>query len=147
MKRARHNGFTLIELLVVIAIIAILASMLLPSLSGAKSAARNAKCKSNLRQIGIALNAYILDNSAYPPWGTWTAGALWLGNRKLDPQSPGDTKALFAKSESWPSCPEPFRLPPPWVVQQPNKGFGYFYNVLGSRAPMSGMPDWGLGLA
>jgi prepilin-type N-terminal cleavage/methylation domain-containing protein/prepilin-type processing-associated H-X9-DG protein len=62
-------GFTLIELLTVIAIIAILASLLLPTLTRAKGMARSAKCKSNLRQLGIALRLYVDDEGVYPDGG------------------------------------------------------------------------------
>ena len=64
----RARAFTLIELLVVIAIIAILAALLLPALSRAKQSAYSAKCKSNLRQIGLGLTMYVGEFSAYPGW-------------------------------------------------------------------------------
>jgi prepilin-type N-terminal cleavage/methylation domain-containing protein len=64
--RQRH-GFTLVELLVVISIIALLVALLLPALSNARKAARIALCGSQLRQHGIAFNAYQVDCKGYYP--------------------------------------------------------------------------------
>lgn len=58
-------GFTLIELLVVIAVIAILAAILLPVFTVAKANARQSNCISNLKQLGLAWQAYADDNSGW----------------------------------------------------------------------------------
>ncbi len=57
-----RHAFTLIELLVVIAIIAILAALLLPALARAKAAAQCAQCRSNVRQINLAIRLYTDDH-------------------------------------------------------------------------------------
>lgn len=64
MKR-RTRSFTLIELLVVIAIIAILAGMLLPALSNARSSGRRADCTSKRKQLGLIVQQYAQEYDGY----------------------------------------------------------------------------------
>ncbi len=77
-KAPKKNGFTLIELLVVIAIIAILAALLLPALSKARSEAMSTKCMSNEKQMQLAWVMYAGDsrdvlplNFDYHDFGTY----------------------------------------------------------------------------
>jgi prepilin-type N-terminal cleavage/methylation domain-containing protein/prepilin-type processing-associated H-X9-DG protein len=67
-------GFTLVELLVAIAVIGILASILLPALTGAKEKGRGIVCLSNLRQVGIALQIYSGDNEDALPYNMGAEG-------------------------------------------------------------------------
>ena len=66
--RPIRNGFTLIELLVVIAIIALLVTMLMPSLKTARDLAKAAVCKAHVRQIGSGLALYANDYDAHLPY-------------------------------------------------------------------------------
>lgn len=115
----RSRGFTLIELLVVIAIIAILAAILFPVFTQAKSAAKKTVCLSNQKQIGTALTMYLTDNDdTYPycalyigpsftkPYMHWsgallpytTNNDLWVcpgAKFKMTKENPGDISAML----------------------------------------------------
>lgn len=83
-----HRGFTLIELLVVVAIIALLVGLLLPSLKGARDAARSVVCQSGERQLATGGQAYASDNKEFIAGvntsgfdGQIDNGAGYLGDR------------------------------------------------------------------
>lgn len=72
MHRHRsHHGFTLVELLVVISIIAVLLSILTPTLSATRESARRVICLNNLRSLGIAVQMYRDDHDGSLPYANY----------------------------------------------------------------------------
>jgi general secretion pathway protein G len=104
----RRQGFTLIEILVVIVVIAILATLVAPNIFQHVGAAKSATAKSQIEMLGAALDAYRLDNGAYPTsqqglealWTTPTVDppANWRGpyRRKPVPVDPWGRPYMYA---------------------------------------------------
>ena len=97
--RRDSRGFTLVELLVSIAIMAVLLALLLPAVQGAREAARRVQCRSNLKQLGLALHNYHDSNGVFPInygvglYDETNLGASWLP--RILPQV--DQGPLYAK--------------------------------------------------
>ena len=92
--------FTLIELLVVVAIIAILAAMLLPSLSKARDRVRMDVCNNNLRTFGVAWDMYCDENAEFLPLNTATGCPTQRATANLGGANP-DFKCYWAY-KLWP---------------------------------------------
>lgn len=134
MRRLK-SGFTLIELLVVISIIALLVSIMLPALGQARVAARMVQCKSQQRQIGIAMHTYAVDNKGYFPYSAgqeiWyepytLEAALVLDNTYLPSNGFGSYYSVAMECPSDPNDYLAFNVP----------AYSYMYRQRGEFAPL-----------
>lgn len=96
-RRRRTGGFTLIELLVVVSIIALLISILLPSLSRAREQAKLTVCQANISSVGKTFILYLLDLNSIPlfstsdsSWCSWSFGGWSGSNREYWQDTYGD---------------------------------------------------------
>lgn len=100
----KFRGFTLIELLITIAIIAILAGMLLPGLSAARTAAGRTSCSGNMKQVFSGIAMYNLDNDDYMPSFVGTYGyhgISWQISAYLKVSGPGMvTRPVYMDEQS-----------------------------------------------
>jgi prepilin-type processing-associated H-X9-DG protein/prepilin-type N-terminal cleavage/methylation domain-containing protein len=141
------KGFTLVELLVVISVIGLLAALGIPAIKTAQDKAKQAACNSNLKQLGVALSAYLAENNGTFP-GHHTMSGIIVWPHRLRPYL-GNNHDLFwcpaeDRNAKWPvtyTSPTPHSNPQlasygyyqGETIFRPNTRFSYGYN------------DWGTG--
>ena len=83
-RRPKRTAFTLIELLVVVSIIALLVSILIPSLNTSREIAKRVVCASNQHQIGLGLLLYAESNNSYLPEAYQNPDTVWWYHRTIE---------------------------------------------------------------
>lgn len=144
----RRTAFTLVEVLVVVAVLAVLAALLFPALSRARTAGSSARCVSNLRQLGLATQLYwddhgrtfaertVKTNGGWRYWFGWLADGQ-EGEREFRPSEGALWPYLQGRGVEL--CPALRRTAPHFKTKARGAAYGYAYNLMvGPR----GSPGW-----
>jgi len=125
--RHKERGFTLIELLVVIAIIALLLAILLPSLRKAKEKVKEIACKSNLKNVGIAILMYLDEHKRTLPNTKSSNQFLWYESDGVTYRKPGSSGTYwgiyykdYLKETKIFGCPSLVRVPEGLIYSVPD---------------------------
>jgi general secretion pathway protein G len=133
-KQAPLNGFTLVEVLITFAIVVVLAAIAFPMMKSSAASSKNAKCISNLRQIGVGMSLYVAENSGMLlPGAEIPTGTKWFDNLGA---YIGNTTNLASSPlrPLWQQCPEKSLPPGEW-----NVGYGWNFQNFGGTDPA----NWG----
>lgn len=150
------RGFTLVELLVAIAVIALLMGLLLPTLGGAREAARLTVCASNVRQSTLSLFAFEADHkgimprargpefgSVLPPGASAPLDGTWVDGLSASGYFAGPLQTLGLPPELQCPATRGFDNDPAWAGYMPHYGYNTYINPPASVEASLGVRSFG----